>query len=305
MDRRYEGAGARSGCAAFARLDRVARAGLLLLPILVTGAVGCFTNPMQKMVEDTAGVVMDSDDPETVRAGLPTFLLMIEGQLRSNPDDAELLRAAGGLYSAYAGAFVQDPARQARLAERAFEYTSRAAGLRREALGTLRDVEQDRFIEIVASIDEGEFEVMFALAQAWMTRIRANPEDLDAVADLPRVQRLLERLSTLDETGGDGSLDMFLGVLLSFREVAMGGDPDPARRHFERALELSERRNLMVLVTYARAFATMTRDESLYRDLLYEVVDADPVEPGRTLMNVIAQEEASALLDAGEMGLGW
>lgn len=252
------------------------------------------------MAESVAAAVLDSEDPETVRQGMPTFLLMMEGRLRDDPDDPDAMLAAGALYSAYAGVLEGEPERQARLADRAFSLLSRAAGTVRPELGDLRGIDQDTFRGVLARLEPEEAELLFTLAQAWMTRIRANPDDLDAMADLPRVRALLERLLELDPEGQGGAVHMFLGVIASIREAAMGGDPEPARRLFERALQISERKSLMFHVAYARAFAAATGDEELYRRLLEEVLAAEPRQPGRTLMNAIAQEEARTLLAEAE-----
>ena len=88
----------------------------------------------------------------------------------------------------------------------------------------------------------------------------------------------------------------YLGILDSLRPPALGGKPDAAKAHFERALELSQGKDLSIKVEYARRYARMVFDQELHDRLLEEVL-ASPVEAdGFTLFNVLAKREAEQLL---------
>jgi len=50
----------------------------------------------------------------------------------------------------------------------------------------------------------------------------------------------------------------------------------------------------------ARSYARLVFDRDLHDRLCREVIDADPVAPGLTLTNTMAQEEAQALLGSSE-----
>ena len=50
----------------------------------------------------------------------------------------------------------------------------------------------------------------------------------------------------------------------------------------------------------AEYYARLTFDQALHDRLLSEVLAADPVEPGFTLMNVLAQQRAAALVESGK-----
>jgi len=69
---------------------------------------------------------------------------------------------------------------------------------------------------------------------------------------------------------------------------------------FERVIELSDGRNLTAKVLLARSYARLVFDRDLHDRLCREVIDADPVAPGLTLTNTMAQEEARALLGSSE-----
>ena len=87
-----------------------------------------------------------------------------------------------------------------------------------------------------------------------------------------------------------------MGILLTLRPPALGGKPDEARDHFERAIELSGGRDLTAKVEYARSYARLLYERKLHDRLLNEVLAADPYADGLTLGNVLAKDDALALL---------
>jgi hypothetical protein len=56
----------------------------------------------------------------------------------------------------------------------------------------------------------------------------------------------------------------------------------------------------MAKVLLAQNYARLVFDWELHDRLCREVIDADPVAPGLTLINTVAQEEAKKLLDSSE-----
>jgi len=104
------------------------------------------------------------------------------------------------------------------------------------------------------------------------------------------------RVVELDESTEDGGAHLYLGVLFTQRPASLGGKPEQAREHFERAIELSQGKNLMAKVYYARQYARLVFDRPLHDRLLGEVVAADPEAPGLTLSNTLAQQQARVLL---------
>ncbi len=55
---------------------------------------------------------------------------------------------------------------------------------------------------------------------------------------------------------------------------------------------MSDGRNLMAKVLLAEDYARLVFDADLHDRLCREVIDADPVVPGLTLANTLAQEKA-------------
>jgi hypothetical protein len=87
-----------------------------------------------------------------------------------------------------------------------------------------------------------------------------------------------------------------MGILLTLRPPALGGKPEEAREHFEKAIAMSHGRDLSAKVEYARGYAKLLYERELHDRLLGEVLDADPYADGLTLSNVLAQQDARVLL---------
>ena len=80
----------------------------------------------------------------------------------------------------------------------------------------------------------------------------------------------------------------------------MGGRPELGRQHFERALAISNERNLIVKVMLADQYGRLMFDRDLHDRLLNEVMAAPATAPGLTLMNTVAKERAQQLLDSAD-----
>jgi hypothetical protein len=104
----------------------------------------------------------------------------------------------------------------------------------------------------------------------------------------------------LDPDYQAGSVQLCLGILNTLRPEALGGRPEVGREHLERAIALSNGRDLGAKVELARSYARLVYDRELHDRVLNEVLQADPVAPGLTLLNVIAQRDARALLDSAD-----
>jgi hypothetical protein len=111
---------------------------------------------------------------------------------------------------------------------------------------------------------------------------------------------MMTRVVELDETYSHGEAHLYLGVFATLLPPALGGKPEEGRAHFERAIELSQGRDLMAKVEYARRYARITYNRPLHDRLLQEVLDADPVAPGLTLSNMLARQQADELLKSAD-----
>lgn len=278
------------------------RAVTLLAAMSVSSAAcsSIMSSATSGLTDSLTSAVLDQNDPETVRQGAPAYLLMIDGLIADSPQNADLLLAGANLYSSYAGTFVDDPDRAAKLAEKGRDYGWRAlCRSDRRACGAW-SAPYEEFEQVVADFGAKKVAVLYGAGAAWATWIQKNTDDWKAIADKARVDAMMQRVVTLDESYSDGAAYLYLGILATLMPEAMGGKPEKGRADFERAIELSGGRNLMAKVLLAQRYARLVFDRELHDRLCREVIDADPEVAGLTLINIVAQEEAKELLESSE-----
>jgi hypothetical protein len=260
--------------------------------LTLAGCAALMRPATSRFAANLSTAILDQNDPATVRQGAPAYLLAVDGLIAGDPDDTKLLLTGAQLYGAYASAFVEDEARRRRLWDRALGYGRRA--LCNEDLAACEAIGRpfDEFEASLASVDAGELPALYGFGAAWAGWVQAHSDDWGAIAEIPKIEALMRRVVELDESFERGGAHLYLGVLLTQRPASLGGQPERAREHFERAVTLSQGRNLMAKVLYARQYARLVFDRPLHDRLLHEVLEADPEAPGLTLSNTLAQEQA-------------
>lgn len=264
-----------------------------VLSILFAGCAGMAT---QRLANNVSHAILNQDDPTLVQSGAPAYLLLIDGRIDRQPRDIDLLIAGARLYSAYAGVFVDDPERARRLAEKGLDYARRALCQRHAAICDTEQGPFDAFKPTLAPVTTADVTLLYTYGAAWAGLIQVSSGDWRALADVPKVEAVMERVIELDETYQRGQAHLYLGVMRSQLPPSLGGKPEQGRAHFERAIDLSGGRNLMAKVAFAEYYARLTFNRPLHDRLLKEVLEADPVEQDMTLSNALAQRRARVLL---------
>lgn len=286
--------------AAHLRMSRIHWLLPLLLIVafqLTSGCSSIVSSASNRLAENVTKGLLSQDDPDIARLGTPAYLLLIDGFIESDPDDASMLIAGTELYGAYANAFVDDNKRSKHLTEKALNYGRRALCLQMNSTCNMHRLPYADFLPLMKTVDVEHIHALYSYAMSWIGWIQTHRDDLTAVADLPKAQSTLEHVLALDAKFKPSETHMYLGVLYSLIPPSLGGKPDRAKAHFEQAIALSEGHNLMAGVLYAEYYARMLFKRELHDKLLTTVVTADPHQPGYTLSNVLAQKQAQTLLD--------
>jgi hypothetical protein len=257
---------------------------------------GC-ANLIGSIAADTlSAAVLNQDTPELVSSGLPAYLLLLDGLISQSPDNEDLLAAGAQLFALYGSRFEPEFAQTVTLTAKARRYGERALCLVHASACDWEGLPYDAFVSQLSEIDAKNVDYLYAYSVSWLSYLDATSEDWTAVAELPWVDAALVRAPELDESYEAGALHGYLGILNALRPPAMGGRPEVAKQHFERAIELSEGRDLSLKVEYARRYARLVFDQELHDRLLTEVLNAPANVPGYTLFNVLAKQEAEELL---------
>jgi hypothetical protein len=250
------------------------------------------------LVDEGYGAFTEEDDLAFAESSLPGNLKLIEVLLKSEPENERLLRLASQGYASYALAFVEDtdPERA-----RAFYLRGRDYGLRilrqDEELARAIEDSPDRLRTVLASRPKDLVPAVFWTAFGWGGYVQLALTSPDALADIPRVEAMMEFVAERDSAFYYGGAHIFLGTIAGMRPRLLGGDPERSRSHFETALRLNGGAFLMTYVYYAKSYAVQTLDEELFVSLLETVRDA-PLEilPENRLANNVAKRKARQLL---------
>ncbi len=182
---------------------------------------------------------------------------------------------------------------------KARDYARRALCLEKPLVCEVDTGPYTELVPVLDTLDYEDLPALYAYALSWALWIQTHGSDWGAVADLPKVEAMLKRVVALKNDYENGQPHLYLGIISSQLPPAMGGKPEEGRREFEKAIALSDGRNLMAKVEYARHYARLVFDRDLHDRLLKEVLAADPNYPGLTLSNVLAQRQAKELLASG------
>jgi tetratricopeptide (TPR) repeat protein len=266
-------------------------------------ATGCLSS-QQIMTEKAPGLFREvalsanrQSDVALVRQGIPSYLMLLDGIIRSNPGNKDLLLAGAQAYAAYASVLEEDEQdRAAHLRETAKNYSLQALELTppfQDALGKPLDVFQKK----LKQVSQKDVPTLFWVGNIWGSWI-AGAEGPEAMADLPWVEALFERVLQLDPGYYYGGAHLFMAILLSARPEQFGGDLKKAEEHFQKARDYGKGKFLMTEVYYAQYYARQTLNRALFVNTLKSVLQSPAgTEPDLTLANTLAQRKARKLLE--------
>ena len=138
-----------------------ARLRLGLAAALLASLPGCASvvrNASDRFASNLGSAVLNSEDPATVRDGLPSYLLLLDSLVAGQGPDAKAdpatLLAAAKLNSAYAGNFTgDDKLRARRLSKKAFDYAKRATCVQDASLCAALDADPEAFASASPDLD--------------------------------------------------------------------------------------------------------------------------------------------------------
>lgn len=283
-----------------APLSRAACASLAMALLTLSG---CSTSQLvargaSPLIDHGVTAMNRETDLELARASIPANLKMIEALLLADPGNAAYrVQAAMGFYG-YALGFVEpdDRDRAALLYQRARDH-GLAALDRVGVTQAMIDGDAAKLTQALGKLDARAVPALFWVASSWGKWIELQLDDPARLAELPRVEALMQRVIVLDETYYHGGAHVFFGVYYGGRAPMFGGDFARAARHFDRAAALSHNRLLWVEVYRARYLLRQMGDRAGFHATLNRVLDAPAsVDPDLNLSNALARKQAATLL---------
>jgi len=270
--------------------------------MVVAGALalnGCAAIVAQQtsgLADALGSAIRANKDLQTVKDGAPAYLLLMDAMVQQDPESAGLLLGAADLYSFYGGVFVDDPTRAVLFADKAMSFAAEGSCLQDALFCEWASLDREAFEARLAELEPGHLATLNTVASVWVGWMQASSDDWNAIAQLSRVQQMIERVVALDPNYEQGTAQLYLGVLHTLLPPLQGGKPELGRSHFEAAIAASEGRNLLAKTYFAKFYARLVFDQVLHHQLLTEVIDADFDDAQFNLMNELAKQEARILL---------
>ena len=251
------------------------------------------------------------DDLELVGEAIPFGLKLYESLLDSAPTNKDLLIATCSNFTQYGVAYIETEALvlgEAQHHDEVVHLNARALKLYLRAKGYCERAMEVRFpgimqklpadpVAALAKAEKKDVPLLYWMAASWGSAIALGVDRPDLVIDMPTVRALAERAIALDETWSRGTLhEMF--VSLDSLPPALGGNPERARMHFTKAVELQKGLSPGPYVALALGVAVPAQDRAEYQKLLNEALAIDPAkDPSNRLVTLVQQRRARALLD--------
>jgi len=271
---------------------------IIAVALLAQGCVGLALETTPSLIPHLTQAVFEECDTELARESIPADLKLMEGLLKSAPQNTQILTALSMGFTGYGLLFVedQDPERASHLYWRAKAYAMAALG---DAGSRLEDptLNLERARILLKGLGRDDLEPLFWATLAWNSWVNLNLDHPKALAQMGVAQACIERLLEIDPTFFYGTAHVLMGTILAAKPAILGGDEKSAKAHFDRAMEISNGAFLLTPYYYARYYAVKAQDKVLFTQLLGEAV-ARPATGLREacLLNTVMKEKARVLI---------
>ncbi len=250
------------------------------------------------VIENTINAFYAESDYELAREAISPFILQLEGLIRMDPGNSNLILNACKGYFGYSLGFVEDedPERAGGFYLRARDYGLKLLSVNPSIVSTIKSNDIDGFRLEIGKMKKKDLPLLFWTGNSWASYINLNRTDMDALADQSYVDVLMQKVLELDEEYFFASSHMYFGVVLGERGIG-GGNLEKSKQHFQKCFELTGSKFLLAYVMYAQYYAINAFDEEVFVSSLKKVLETPAsVLPEFQLLNVIAKKKAEFLL---------
>ncbi|MDI6802461.1 MAG: TRAP transporter TatT component family protein [Bacteroidota bacterium] len=252
---------------------------------------------MGGLMENGFIVLNEESDLDIAEKSAASNLKLLEAMIKSDPKNEKLLLLATMGYSSYALGFVEDdsPGRA-----RNFYLRSKNYGMlllkKNKAFAATTSGDLENFSNALRTFSKSDIPLLFWTGIGWGSYVSLSLTEPEALADLPKVEAIMKYVAENDSSYFYGGAHFFLGALYGSRPKVLGGNPDEAKKHFEKCLHINGGKFLMSYVYYARTYAVQIQDQNLFEELLTKVDETSiDVLPEARLSNAIAKNKAERL----------
>lgn len=274
---------------------------VFIVVIIFSSGSGCMKMALRmspELFDNISESIFEECDTELAYRAIPSNLKLLEGILKNDPENKNLLRLLSMGFCGYSMLFVEneDKKRASDLYYRAATYGFNSLGITE----TPENANQGTLNEINKIMNNKDnIEPLLWTTVSWMSWINLNLHKPSALAQLGIAQSCID---TLIETNPDifyGMPYILKAVSLSARSPMMGGDYVKAQKYFEKALSSGKREFYLSQYYYARYYCVGLQDKKMFTTLLNEIIDSNSDDLNDIcLINKVIQAKALELLNA-------
>ncbi len=253
---------------------------------------------MVPVLDNARDAALASDDLRTFQDGTAANLFLLEGLMRTDPENAKLRLNASMLYFSYAFSSHEDtdPGYASQLYLKGLAH-GKTALMKNEKLATDWGVPFEDFEKTLPALRKKDVPAAVWTAANWAQFISLHLDSTAVLRDIPKVTALLERAAELDGSYFEGLPHVMIGSLHAFRPPLFGGSPEKSLANFEQAFAIGGEDFLLSKYFYARFYLYRVQEAGEFSRVLKDVAAAPTGEedPYR-LLNLIARQKSATLL---------
>ena len=254
------------------------------------------------LLDNFSSAIFEECDPELAKIAIPANLKLMEGLLRNDPGNRQILTLLSMGFSGYSMLFIEadDPVRGSLLYLRAKDYAIRALGRKGYVLKDMAML-RENLEGALSEMTGNDLKALSWTAMSWNAWINLNLDKPAALAQLRYSQACLEKVIEIDANYFHGLPFILMGSSLAVRPKMFGGNPEKAQDYFEKALRLTNRKFFLAHYYYAKYYTVRTQKKKMFFSLLREIIHGNPEElKDMCLINAVIQDKAKKLKEEAD-----
>jgi tetratricopeptide (TPR) repeat protein len=266
---------------------------LIVLLLCLPFFAGCVKLALQlspSLIPNLTQALFEECDIDIARLSMPADLKLIEGLLKNDPENKQLLTTLCMGFTGYTMLFIEeeDPERASKLYLRARNYGFKALGLM---------IDKDNILNRLTNINNRELQALFWTTMSWNAWINLNLDKPIAIAQLSIAQACLEKVLEINPDYFYGTPYILMGSILASKPALLGGNKEKARECFEKAINLNNGKFFLAQYYFAKYYAVRIQNKDLFFKLIKDIDSTDPYELKEAcLINVVMKQKTKRLM---------
>lgn len=275
---------------------------ILLICFFSIGCVPLVLKLSPGLLSGFSESVFEECDTQFAKQAIPAQLKLLEGLLKNDPENKEILVSLAMGFCGYSLLFAEsdDPEYASRLYLRSRDYALKALG--QHGIALLRtNTDRESVSEILNRFGVKDLPALLWSTVSWNSWINLNLSDPLALSQFGISQACIKRLLEIEPEYFYGLPLILEGISHAARYPVLGGDIKTAKESFSRAIALTEGRFFLAQYYYARYYAYATQDKKMFIRLLKQVIDQNHVDMHDIcLINSMIKVRAQELLEEAD-----